>query len=107
LQSDENGGLRHDKDYLNDPIYNDRFNIPTKIGGDAQFGTNFLAQPYILEIGMLIFISWLSSSMILVKRIPSLATQLSSLYFIQGSGLSMFSSMAVISKSLWTHPIWK
>ncbi|HEV8271994.1 MAG TPA: putative porin [Chitinophagaceae bacterium] len=43
LQSDENGGLRHDKDYLNDPIYNDRFNIPTKIGGDAQFGTNFFS----------------------------------------------------------------
>ena len=43
LQSDENGGLRHDKDYLNDPIYNDRFNIPTKIGGDAEFGTNFFS----------------------------------------------------------------
>src|SRR6187455_3444925 len=43
LQSDENGGLRHDKDYLNDPIYNDRFNIPTKLGGDAQFGTNFFS----------------------------------------------------------------
>lgn len=43
LQSDENGGLRNDHDYLNDPIYNDRFNIPTKIGGDAQFGTNFFS----------------------------------------------------------------
>ena len=43
LQSDENGGLRNDKDYLNDPIYNDRFNIPTKIGGDAEFGTNFFS----------------------------------------------------------------
>ena len=43
LQSDENGGLRNDKDYLNDPIYNDRFNIPTKLGGDAQFGTNFFS----------------------------------------------------------------
>jgi len=43
LQSDENGGLRNDHDYLNDPIYNDRFNIPTKLGGDAQFGTNFFS----------------------------------------------------------------
>ena len=43
LQSDENGGVRHDKDYFNDPIYNDRFNIPTKIGGDAEFGTNFFS----------------------------------------------------------------
>jgi len=43
LQSDENGGLRNDQDYLNDPIYNDRFNIPTKLGGDAQFGTNFFS----------------------------------------------------------------
>jgi hypothetical protein len=43
LQSDENGGLRNNQDYLNDPIYNDRFNIPTKIGGDAQFGTNFFS----------------------------------------------------------------
>jgi len=43
LQSDENGGLRSDQDYLNDPIYNDRFNIPTKIGGDAEFGTNFFS----------------------------------------------------------------
>ena len=43
LQSDENGGLRNDKDYLNDPIYNDRFNIPTKIGGDVEFGRNFFS----------------------------------------------------------------
>jgi hypothetical protein len=43
MQSDENGGLQNDKDYLNDPIYNDRFNIPTNLGGDAQFGTNFFS----------------------------------------------------------------
>ena len=43
MQSDENGGLDNTKDYLNDPIYNDRFNIPTKIGGDAEFGTNFFS----------------------------------------------------------------
>ena len=41
MQSDENGGIKNDKDYLNDPIYNDRFNIPTKLGGDAQSGTDF------------------------------------------------------------------
>jgi len=42
-QSDENGGLDDKKDYLNDPIYNDRFNIPTKIGGDVEFGRNFFS----------------------------------------------------------------
>lgn len=43
LQSDENGGLKNDKDYLSDPAYNDRFNIPTYIGGDAEFETNFFS----------------------------------------------------------------
>jgi hypothetical protein len=43
LQSDENGGIRNDKDYLNDPIYNDRFNIPVNISGDAPFERNFFS----------------------------------------------------------------
>lgn len=43
FQSEENGGLKNDKDYLNDPIYNDRFNIPANLGGDAQFGRNFFS----------------------------------------------------------------
>jgi Putative porin len=43
MQSDEGGGLDNTKDYLNDPIYNDRFNIPTKIGGDVEFGRNFFS----------------------------------------------------------------
>lgn len=41
MQTEENGGLKDDHDYMNDPIYNDRFNIPTKLGGDAGFGRNF------------------------------------------------------------------
>ncbi len=41
LQSEENGGIKNDKNYIDDPVFNDRFNIPTKLGGDAQFGTNF------------------------------------------------------------------
>lgn len=41
LQSEESGGIMTDQDYLENPIYDDRFNIPTKIGGDKQFGTNF------------------------------------------------------------------
>lgn len=41
LQTAENGGIKNDQDYLDDPIYNERFNIPTKIGGDAQFGRDF------------------------------------------------------------------
>lgn len=43
MQSDEGGGLDNKQDYLNDPIYNDRFNIPTKIGGDVEFGRNFFS----------------------------------------------------------------
>jgi len=43
LQSEENGGIRNDADYLIDPIYNDRFNIPTQIGGDVAFGRNFFS----------------------------------------------------------------
>ncbi len=41
LQSAENGGLKSDQDYLNDPVYNDRFNVPTELGGDVAFGRNF------------------------------------------------------------------
>jgi hypothetical protein len=42
LQSEQNGGIKNDKNYLADPIYaDDRFTIPTKIGGDPVFGTNF------------------------------------------------------------------
>ncbi len=41
LQSDENGGIKNDADYLNDPSYSDRFNIPTKLGGDVAFGRDF------------------------------------------------------------------
>lgn len=41
MQSEENGGIRNDTNYIDNPIFNDRYNIPTKIGGDAQFGTNF------------------------------------------------------------------
>ena len=43
LQTGENGGLKSDQDYLNDPIYNDRFNIPTELGGDVEFGRNFFS----------------------------------------------------------------
>ncbi|MCU7551073.1 putative porin [Chitinophagaceae bacterium LB-8] len=41
LQSEENGGILNDKDYLNSPSYEDRFNIPTKIGGDASYQRDF------------------------------------------------------------------
>jgi hypothetical protein len=43
LQSGESGGLMDDKNYLDDPVYKDRFNIPTKIGGDPQFGRDFFS----------------------------------------------------------------
>lgn len=43
MQSGENGGIADDKDYLNDPVYKDRFNINTKLGGDDPFSSNFFS----------------------------------------------------------------
>jgi hypothetical protein len=43
LQSGENGGIKNDENYLSDPIYKDRFNIPTQLGGDPKFGRNFFS----------------------------------------------------------------
>jgi hypothetical protein len=43
LQSEENGGIKTDQEYLGDPVYSDPFNIPTKIGGDAQYSRNFFS----------------------------------------------------------------
>ena len=41
MQSSENGGIQDTADFINNSIYKDRFNIPTKIGGDDNFSTNF------------------------------------------------------------------
>ena len=41
LQSSENGGIKTDQDYLDDPNYTQRFNVPTKIGTDVPFGRDF------------------------------------------------------------------
>lgn len=41
LQASENGGMKDDKDYINDPIYKDRYNIDTKLGGDNPIGLDF------------------------------------------------------------------
>jgi hypothetical protein len=41
MQASEGGGIRDDKDYLNNPIYKDRYNIDTKIGGDNPLGRDF------------------------------------------------------------------
>ncbi|MFL5811150.1 MAG: putative porin, partial [Flavisolibacter sp.] len=44
LQSGESGGMKTDKDYFNDPDYaKDRFLIPTKIGGDPKYTTDFFS----------------------------------------------------------------
>jgi hypothetical protein len=42
LQTGESGGIQDTANFLNDPDFKDRFNIYTKLGGDPQFGTNFL-----------------------------------------------------------------
>ena len=41
LQSAENGGI--DPDYLDDPLFNKRYTIPIKLGGDPEFGTDFFS----------------------------------------------------------------
>ena len=42
IQSAENGGLKDTASvFLKDPVYKDRFNIPTKLGGDDPFSSNF------------------------------------------------------------------
>ena len=43
LQASENGGILADQDYLHDPIYKDRFTIPTRLGGDNSAGNDFLS----------------------------------------------------------------
>ncbi|MFN2459022.1 MAG: putative porin, partial [Chitinophagaceae bacterium] len=41
LQSAENGGIRNDTNYLDNPIYDDRFSVPTKLGGNRAFSRDF------------------------------------------------------------------
>ncbi len=41
LQASENGGIVDTLNYLRLPEYTDRFTIPTKLGGDSDYGTNF------------------------------------------------------------------
>lgn len=43
LQNTENGGIKDDgKNYLDDPLFSERFRIPTNIGGDALYDFKFL-----------------------------------------------------------------
>jgi len=46
LLSEENGGISSDEDYLNDPVYKDRFQIPVNLGGDPAFSRNFFSASY-------------------------------------------------------------
>jgi hypothetical protein len=44
LQAEQSGGIRSDKNYLSDPNYaQDRFTVPSEIGGDPVFRTNFFS----------------------------------------------------------------
>jgi hypothetical protein len=43
LEAGENGGIPDTPNYLKDPIYKDRFLIPTRIGGDPAYGVNFFS----------------------------------------------------------------
>lgn len=46
MQSAENGGIQDTADFLNDPIFKDRFNIYTKIGGDDPYSSNFFTTKF-------------------------------------------------------------
>ncbi|MFT3903254.1 MAG: hypothetical protein QM727_08770 [Niabella sp.] len=41
LQSAENGGIVDTTNYMDDPMYSERFRVPTYIGGDAEYSTSF------------------------------------------------------------------
>lgn len=41
LKSGENGGIDTTRNFMDDDDYTDRFRIPTKLGGDASYGTDF------------------------------------------------------------------
>jgi len=41
MQSSENGGMVDTANFLKDPVYKDRFNIPVNLGGDKGFSANF------------------------------------------------------------------
>ncbi len=43
VQSEENGGIIDTTNILDDPIYNDRFNIPVWMGGASTFTANFFS----------------------------------------------------------------
>lgn len=43
LQAGENGGIQDTANFIDDPFYDDRFTIPTRIGGDNAFGRNFFS----------------------------------------------------------------
>lgn len=43
LEAAENGGIQDTADFLNNINYKDRFNIPTQLGGDGSFGTDFFS----------------------------------------------------------------
>lgn len=41
IQAEENGGIKTDTNYLDLAIYDDRFSVPTKLGGEQGFTRNF------------------------------------------------------------------
>lgn len=43
LKASENGGIANDQDYLNDVRYSDRFNIPSKLGGQTSLSSNLFS----------------------------------------------------------------
>jgi hypothetical protein len=44
LQSEENGGIKTDQDYLHNTVsFKNRFDIPTNLGGDEPYSTNFFS----------------------------------------------------------------
>lgn len=47
IQSGESGGIRTDKDYLNDPIFDRRLAVPAVLGGSSSFGNDLFSNTLI------------------------------------------------------------
>ena len=45
MQSGENGGILNDTNYLDDPVYENRITIPTKLAPNTGFSRNFFTAP--------------------------------------------------------------
>ncbi len=96
LQSGESGGIMQDQNYLDNPIYKDRFNIPTQIGGDPHLGEIFSLHRSQQEISTANSRHCCGSNMTLEEKILLSPIPLWFHCFIPGSGLNIRSVIVLI-----------